>query len=465
MVNRDRFDLENDELLKGLLDVRYFQGFKEPLGGPSKRSCQLELFITDRCNLKCSYCYLNKYGSKLYPKNGDNIGEIIKNLRILFDNFLSEGYSFQNIDLFSGEIWGGELGNGVLDTIIEYVSRGLMINGITVPSNFSFILDDKKTSLLEGYIKKLGDVGCKLIFSASIDGKYLEDVTRPFRVVDSDGVVKVRDDEFYEKFFDFCHKHNFCFHPMVAAYGIENWIDNYKWYKENVCKRWGNEGGRIMMLEVRNDDWDFEKIQSFIKFLDFLIEDKFNDLGRDVSRFTKFLFNLDESSSSGYLPYCLPVVENHMPCTIQGQMCIRLGDLAIVGCHRMAYDKFVFGRYKVEDNKIVDIEANNPQVATKVMLCNPNNSIHGCDRCKYKKICMKGCFGSQYESTNELFMPIECVCDMFRTKYDFLLNKYKKMGVWDEAEKLLSEGLTYYNIRDYYDTYMEILNESGDSQC
>lgn len=451
---------ENDELLKNLLDIRYFNVFKEDINSPSKQISNLELYITSSCNLKCSYCYLNKYEHQLYPSGSTNFSQITKNLEILFDHFLEENYSIDHIDLFSGEVWGTEVGNKVLDIILNAIRKGFKVNTIMVPTNCTFILDAKKVTMIENYIEEYRKLNVKLSISASIDGKLLEDTTRPFK---GDNGVRYRDDKFYDDVFTFCRKHNFLFHPMIAAYGIEKWKDNYEWYKDMVLKyNFPLKEDSIMMLEVRNDDWTDAAIEEFIKFIDFLIEDKIKDLG-GVKAFTDYLFNVSDDQVVGYLPYTIPVVSHIMPCTIQNQLAIRLGDLSFVPCHRMAYDQFVFGNYEVENDKITGIKANNPELAIKVMFSNPNNSIHGCDNCSIKNICMKGCFGAQYEYGEEPFMPLPSVCKLFKRKYMFLLNKYKEIGVFDIALKYAKEDIRYSHFLEWIEVYENILQ--GENEC
>ena len=48
-----------------------------------------------------------------------------------------------------------------------------------------------------------------------------------------------------------------------------------------------------------------------------------------------------------------------------------------------------------------------------------------------KGFCFQGCMGAQYEVTGEVFATIPSVCDLFKTHWDFLLDKYKNLGVLD----------------------------------
>jgi len=453
---------ENDELLKNILDIRYFNIFKEDINSRNKQISNLELYITSSCNLKCSYCYLNKYEHQLYPSGSTNFEQITKNLEILLNHFLEENYSIDHIDLFSGEIWGTAVGNKILDLLLDARKKGFKFNNLMIPTNCTFILDPAKVQILENYIEEFSKLSVDLSISASIDGKLLEDTTRPFRS-SSDNIIRYRDDKFYDDVFSFCKKHNFLFHPMVASHGIEKWINNYKWYKEIVLKYdFPLKEDSIMMLEVRNDDWTDASIEEYIKFVDFLIEDKIKDLG-GIREFTNFLFNINNDNIGGYVPYSIPIGDNLMPCTIQQQLAIRLGDLSFVPCHRMAYDQFVFGSYEVKDESIVGIKANNPEMAIKVMMSNPANSIHGCDVCKIRKVCMKGCFGAQFEYGEEPFMPLPSVCKLFLRKYTFLLNKYKEMGVFDIAMSYAKEDIQYSHFLEWLKIYYDILE--GENTC
>ena len=46
-----------------------------------------------------------------------------------------------------------------------------------------------------------------------------------------------------------------------------------------------------MMLEVRNNDWDQKAIDNYNSFINFLIEEFFNECNRDPYIFTKLYFN------------------------------------------------------------------------------------------------------------------------------------------------------------------------------
>lgn len=441
------FEQENDELLKYLLDKRFFEVWEEGSDNTLWKATNLELFITSTCNLKCEYCYLNRFEDKLYPKENRKPKDILNNLKILFNWFSEKNFYFHNIDLFSGEIWHTHFGFDVFDVILNGIYNGVQIDSITIPTNCSFLMEDKTMHKMQHYINLFDKLGTRLTISCSIEGKMLEEETRSFK---DENQNDKRNDLFYEKLFAFCKRNNYLFHPMVAAANVDKWIDNLKWYRKQLQDINYYDLGTIMMLEVRNDDWNEESIKNLLKFFDFEINEHLKMVNNDIETFANDILGKGgDSSNIGYINYALVLSESQAPCSIPTTLTIRVGDLAIPPCHRLAYDKFIYGKFEVDnDNKITDIKANNPQMAIRILASNNKLAHHKCDSCKYNIFCMGGCFGSQYESSQDPFMPAESVCDMFKAKYDYLIDKYEELGVFKYWEKIPK-----------YDPYYEIAQE------
>ena len=70
-------------------------------------------------------------------------------------------------------------------------------------------------------------------------------------------------------------------------------------------------------------------------------------------------------------------------------------------------------------------------MAIRILLANNTLCHFKCDTCPLNYFCLKGCFGSQIESTGDPFMPIPGVCKFFEEKFKFLTDKYEKLGVID----------------------------------
>ena len=151
------FKSENNELLKFILDTAFFSGWSDKncssdLNGGSRVS-SLELYVTSECNQKCEYCYLNRYGDKLYPAELRNEKTILSNLDILLKYAVKNWPYLKHIDIFSGEIVGTQIFFNVLDIIKKYKEQGLNeLEEIIVPTNFSFIHSQEMTEKVQNYI-------------------------------------------------------------------------------------------------------------------------------------------------------------------------------------------------------------------------------------------------------------------------------------------------------------------------
>lgn len=452
--------------------------FKTLQNGKETFPPTLELIITPECNQKCSYCYLVQHKDDLYPKETRKPENIIKNLNILLNWYLENKFSFARVDLFSGEIWGSKLGYDVLSTILDYVRRGLKIDSIVIPSNMSFLLDDKATAVVEYFLDQYFIEGVDFHFSASVDGAVIENDTRLFR---NEKLQALKNEDFYEKLGKFCKKYACGFHPMVAADSIEKWPENYKWWHNWYMERFGEEFNisalnwlnRFMFLEVRNPDWTDEKIESYLHWIKFMHEYdinnifKINDKDSQLTPLDYFFLwykpvykSKDDSYvyprlNANYHPLDVHTkgsVTDSSSCGITLNHIVRLGDLAIGPCHRTCYDKFIYGYYVPQEDGSLKIEARNPILAQKI-LCQSHYTNPVCNNCPIKHFCMKGCFGAQVEHTGELFYPIECVCELFIAKFILIYN-------------LVHRFIEQYNLQDqiecineeYHEAYNTIIN-------
>lgn len=462
MAIRSEFLEEQTNIVKTLLTNRYFnpwreykkfeydENFDKSLINESK----LEIYVTAKCNQKCDYCYLVKH-KELYPAEFDKKELILKNLNILIDWIIENNFYIPTIEIFSGEIWHTNFGLDILEIIYQGIQKGLQTNMVLIPSNCSFILDKIQTQKIQHCINKFEKIGVRLCFSISVDGKIIEN----FRPLNSS--EKEKNDLFYDNLFLFAEHNNFHFHPMVSAKNINKWIENYLWFEEMFYK-YNLNIETIMMLEVRNNDWDEKSIQEYKEFLDFLINKKLK-YHKTIDNFFNYLFNFDNSNETpdGYLPYALPFAYTFQGCTVSDNLTVRLGDLAICPCHRTAYNKLLYGHFIVKDNKIIDIEGNNPEIASRILLANNNIASLNCDVCKINKFCLKGCFGSQYETEKDMFFPIQSVCNLFLEKYDFLIKKYTELGIIDYLKKISPYNMHYNQAQELLKFIQEYNKDVG----
>lgn len=442
------YQKENDDFLKVILNERFFKPWSLPDYDSYKSLTtvsRLEIFITSSCNQKCEYCYLNRHEDLLYPVSIRNQELILNNLKLLLEYLIEKNFDIYSVDLFSGEIWHTEFGLQVLDTIYDYLLKGLKIKEFIIPSNCSFVQDKSYFFKIQKRIDNFKKLNSYLLFSVSIDGKYAEDISRPEK-------EKRRKDDFYDNIFAFAAHNHFCFHPMVSACAIEKQKENYLWFKEECFKHHINFYNAVMFLEVRNDDWTEEKIESYCNFLRFYLDDVISSLPENkIENFVKDLLGEEDFNlGKHYVPYGVFLGErNTVSCSITDTLTIRLGDLSICPCHRLAYKDYLYGKFIIEDNKIVDIKSNNIYMANRILLMNNDLGHPKCDTCIYNDYCAKGCFGSQLEIEKDPFMPIDSVCNLFKAKIKTVVQYYKEKGILEELKKIPNYNANYINIQKF----------------
>lgn len=391
---------------------------------PSRRDrvLGLELFITSTCNKKCTYCYLQKNEDKLYPAEIRNPQIILSNLQILLNHLsnYNDG-QFNKLDLFSGEIWGTDFSKAFFDILLEYSSK-VHFDVIIIPSNCSFIRNDEQTAVIKDYIKKFKEIETRLVFSCSSDGLIIDSTTRPYNAPDT-----MELSEFYQKLWDFAEEYDFCFHPMVDAYTIDQWPDNLQWWINECEKRGHNLLDKAMMLEVRNpNSWNDDTIISYLKFLKQITEYAMGLCDKDLMKFLRETFELNPYHESPfkratYFPWGVRV-SNRASCSITQSLCVRLGDLMICPCHRLTYPKFNYGKYIVNDNQeIIGLEANNIPNLISHFITGSGGYLK-CDSCAFSRYCIKGCQGAQFEDSKESLYPIKSVCELEQAKILYVLH-------------------------------------------
>lgn len=406
----------------------------------------LEFFITPNCNQACNYCYLFKHKNELYPLEIRDNQQILNNLKIFLEYCLEKKYLYlPYVDLFSGEIWGYPFGNQIFDTILEYLKKGLHIKILCIPSNLSFCNSKKLINIIQDYIWKFKDYNCSLVFSVSYDGIVIDNLSRPS--IDS-SIFNKENDEYIDNMFSFAQKNNFAFHPMISQFGIEHQIENYTEWIKMIKKYWGEQEfksryGLIMQLETREAGWTDEKIIHYLKWLKFLIDTDMkeyfdNDIKNFYENCLKAAYTGEASFPPTYMPYQIQTMGvDRASCDFGNNLQIRLGDLALVPCHRTSYKQFILGRYKVENNKIIGFQSENLPLMNSMYMTGLTHKPF-CSDCSLGHNCTKCCFGANFEANKELFYPEPSNCNLQKAKVIFLINYYRKLKIIDGLPYLLT---------------------------
>lgn len=456
---------EQNELFEKFIFDDIYSTFKLNMQAPA-----IELYITTDCNKDCEYCYLQKNKDSLYPIEYRNKEKILKNLEIFLNFLISKEIKLTEIQLYSGEIWGTDFGFQIFDTLLK--SRVELITPhIIIPSNCSFVNNNDILLKMYEYILLFNSKKVDLFFSISYDGLITENENRPFK----DSNLALNQEDFSNKLFKFAQSTNVGFHPMISAFTIEKQIDNFDWWAKKCEEIGWSPIEKVMMLEVRNDDWTKEKIIEYLKWLNYITQYTFRTHAKnDLFDMLKIIVNKKEIryASRNYLPFVLRNGANRISCNLTNHHSVRLGDLAIVPCHRLAYDKLLYGKYRVENDKITGIDSINPTFAFQNYLLNNYGSLK-CDSCPINVICTGQCRGAAFEISKEPFYPIESVCDLERAKFTYCLlyleelvqkTKFYEFNARTKEERQLIERVNYnldilnkIRLREEYQEWMELI--------
>lgn len=436
---------ENDELIKSFLNRTFFKAWKNRYFESNLEKyanySSLELTLNTSCNLKCKYCYYKNFGKQLYPPSISKPKLLLKNLDILFE-WLTENQLYPNIDLFSGELFMQETGFKAVEKSINFYKENDIKGEITVPTNFTWILDDKKVDRIKSLLLESRKNNIKMHLSASIDGKLIENENRPFK----NGTI--RNDEFYDKIFTFASEWGAGFHPMVYSHNIEKWIDNFLWFQEMFSKYNINWTG-LYLLEVRNKEWTKDQLKEYYKFCRFCIRYVYNRSGVKAEDFTDFIFK--NKVFNIFSPF--GKVGRGNGCSIQSAIQLRIGDLTHMVCHRASYKTHALWKFKTENDKIVDIEAFNPALFFSWASSDYINFPY-CEGCFLKNFCLGQCWGSMFETNRSPFIPIPTVCALEHTKVKAIFDELRELDL-DKQFALRYKGMPekFNTIKMYYETF------------
>ena len=465
-------NINDHELFKTFLNDTLFNNKFNKMKNEGSNSI-VELIVRPECNQKCEYCYITKYGDELYPKElRVDKKTIINNIKILLDYFYNNKCFVKSWELFAGDLFYDDLFFDLIDLFYDYYLkiqnnyndiyrnlldreetndesyvRNLSENIISVPCNFSFCHDDKKIQKFKEVFHKMLEVNTYISLSYSTDGIYAIDHREKRSNVTQ---------EFYKKVFSLCNECGYGCHPMISYENIDSAIDNYEWWKKMYKEYLYNLPDFMpCMLEVRNEGWTPEAIDKYLKFLDYLINDRIKIYNNDLKLFVRQVFGrknskvVDETKPLG--PYSMDPItldvstknQNRMSCTLGHALCINCAHLTFVPCHRLAYPFFEGGGFILnrENNKIIDIEAKENINGYFNQIFTNRTFEPKCFQCKYRFFCLRGCHGAQFEANGDPNVPISNICEFYEKKINFLCKKYHELGIF----KILFE-----NSKDYY---------------
>ena len=423
------FEDQNNQLGENFFQRTFGRGWKNK-DNPAYLNWQgCEFILKADCNLDCKYCYLNKYGEKLYPsKLSADRKNLINNSRMVLEWMVENEYD-PHMELFSGEPLIDDTSYTVLNDVLDILGPSKNKQSIVIPTNYTFLLERGRTEQLEALLEKSVRVGRPIRLSASFDGKYMEQ-NRPMK----GDVPDLRDDAYYDSCFAFNKKWGFGYHPMVYSSDIEKWKENFLWFQKKLEQHkmpWVS----IYLLEVRNKEWTNDDLYHYSEFIRFLYLYAWEKCDQNYKTFSDFLF---KDKGFNILSSMFTRIGRGIGCSIQGTMFIRLGDLAVVPCHRTMYPEFIYGKLKTDGKKITGLKIDKPELMSAIYSLNASRFPY-CATCVIRPLCTQGCLGSQYEELGELFTPIPTVCRMYHVKVRTAIETLKYMGVYNRIKSVCTQ--------------------------
>jgi radical SAM protein with 4Fe4S-binding SPASM domain len=420
------FQEQNNELIKNFLDRTFFNSWrswqerKTDKGYALQNYTGFEFDLSDACELKCSYCYVVKFGDKYYPRPElKNPATVFKNAKIVMD-WLWENQYRPKLELFGGDAFNQNVGFDIVEEALKRAESGQPIcTEIVVPTNMNFLFSENRTRLVEDFIERGGKIDCPLVVSASVDGIFMED-NRSFRS------ERVRDEIFYDKLFKFNKKYRMGFHPMIYSNNIEKWWDNFMWFQEKF-KEYGFPPNSLYLLEVRNAEWTEEQSKHLYEFMRKLA----NWVGERLKKMDNPVHQLFHNHwAFNTLSSPFSTTGRGLGCSLQSGIYLRMGDLTAFPCHRLMYDYFKMFRFLTKEDKIVDIEAISPELHIATNASDGDN-FPMCEQCVINSMCSHGCLGAQFENTGDMFVPIPSACRMEFYRIKGIIDGFRESGMLD----------------------------------
>lgn len=396
----------------------------------------LELNIGNQCSLACKYCYLERFYDKLYPMEKLRFKDAVENTKILLKWLYSIKQVPRTIEIFGGDPFMNELGFATIEVIYDfYKDKEVKPDLILIPSNFTWVYDDKRTERVYRLEEKFKSIGISFSLSISMDG-ILEEENRPLKK----GYTHIkRDDEYVNKIFKLQKEHHYGFHPMVYSNKIEYWMDNFIWFQKKFYEYGINPFG-LYLLEVRNYEWTQKQIAEYQIFMRFLVKFLFKVFQKNDLKIMNELLNKHYNFNT--LSSIFTKTQRGIGCSLQTSFMVNTQDLSIQACHRNNYVHTRQGRFIVEEvngeKTIVGMEQNNPEFFITLKTYSVTNQPY-CVQCPVKNLCGGLCPASQYENFKDPFIPIPTQCLMEWFKIFQFVYTYSEIGLFNVRGNYMPE--------------------------
>lgn len=335
------------------------------------RTFNVELCITDKCNLGCPYCYV---ANKNKFMTFETFEKVLEDIRYYTKKSGCEKYS---ISYFGGEPL---LNFDLIKKTLPILNSDPMCNYATIISNMTLLNDE-----IYDFIKN-NKVGC----SWSFDGLSSNETRPLLNIKENQPYKKILDlyNDKKDKILDIAHNRA---KVMIYPGNCTNMVENAKFMRE-----FGIFDMDFSL--VRDDIWTEEDIQNFKVELhnlaDYFIEHIKNDEFISIG-FFRLMF-LDSVLG-------LFTDKRHYGCFACTNGCAVSPDGNFYPCQRFAQKNINKYHKNYDFNYYIE----------KLDPCN----YEKCKKCELYRVCNAGCTFEQLKNNNE---PLDSICKLYKIEFEEL---------------------------------------------
>lgn len=178
--------------------------------------------------------------------------------------------------------------------------------------------------------------------------------------------------------------------------------------------------------------WDDIQITDCLTLINEMITDKYNQFINKAD-FANYVIPMNNIKYEDpiVLSYLDRFKNNNLNCELQNSLSIDCNDLSFPTCCGMQHSIFNGGHFIIQNNTIIDIEANegiNGFLNQKIT----NNFFQpNCISCENKYFCNKGCHGYQWEYNAEPYIPVDHICRLQHNIINLLIARFDELQLFD----------------------------------
>lgn len=362
---------------------------------------QFQIIATERCNLRCSYCYMDDRKKSMSKETFD-----------AHYKFLPEIMESYGSKKYSAVFFGGEpLMNWEL---IEYAVPKLLFdrncNSIVLVTNGLKLTKEKREFLYQYNVR----------ISISFDGLWNKEQRKL-----SSG------ESSFDKYMDLKDELDIkgC-KVMVSPSRNTTMVENYEWFVEDF----GVPSPDFTI--VRDDIWSDEDVEKFKTELVDLTDRNIKYIKDGVHSLVGFynLYFLDTYLATKYGKRKFGCFSGHRGLGF-------MPDGKVYPCARFGNNK----EYEIWDSMKRSRNDYNYRTFLNSYIIDPSWMIE-CDKCRIKKFCNAGCTYSQLEMgkkihKEELCSPVPNVCKLLLSLYDETGRLVKEVGESDLFKKIIKNSM------------------------